>query len=80
MKTKILCRKDLFKHFIGHCCYEDCPDNWESMIDEEVFEWLQSHAWEPFVNHDGETIFGMIDSLTDSMVNFLIDHEINVVV
>ena len=80
MKTNVLCRQDLFKHFITHFSYEEVPDNWDDMTDQECFAWLSETAWEPFEKHDGETIFGMVDDLTDSTLNFLIANEINVVV
>lgn len=54
-----------------HFLTEPIPKNYAEMKDEEFYDFLKDHAWEPFEYWRGEDIFKEIDSLADTLIKFL---------
>jgi hypothetical protein len=71
--------KDMaIKHYIGHFCCEEVPDEWDTMTGDEQETWLHDNAWKPFENEAGSKIYAMIECMADSMLNFLNINDVEV--
>ena len=39
---------------------EHLPDNFQDWEDEELYEWVEQHAWQPFENWSGKDLLEQI--------------------
>lgn len=41
----------------------ELPDSWNSIVDEELYQWIESNAWYPYEEWSGERIYEAIVDL-----------------
>ena len=51
--------------------YEELPDDYFEMSEEDQHKHLESYAWQPLEHHEGNKIAGYIDSLADHIIQDL---------
>jgi hypothetical protein len=56
-----------YEHYIqeasGHYFTEHLPDDWNTWEREELDEWCEEHAWEPFEYHHTDWVFEQVTTL-----------------
>lgn len=61
-------KNEAYQKAAGEHLTDYLPDNWEEMEEDELFLFLEEHAWEPFEYYTGSRIWEMI---TESAENLL---------
>ena len=51
----------------GHYFTEHLPDDWHTWEQEELDQWCEVHAWQPFEHDDIEWVFEQVDNLALSI-------------
>jgi hypothetical protein len=60
---------DYYRLASGFYQFEDLPDNYLELEDDEFHKLLEANAWEPFEGHRGENIALFIENLSVAMEN-----------
>lgn len=55
---------------------DDLPENFRSMENEDLKDFIEGHLWQPFEGETAEDVLEMITTLADSMRGY-IDNEKN---
>jgi len=59
--------QDYYRIASGFYQFEDLPDNYHELEDDEFHELLEANAWQPFEGHKGENIAFFILNLSVEM-------------
>ena len=51
--------------------YEELPDDYFEMSEEDQHNHLESYAWQPLEHHEGSSIASYIDSLAEHIIQGL---------
>jgi hypothetical protein len=60
---------DYYRIASGFCQFEDLPDNYLELEDDEFYKLLEANAWEPFEGYRGKEIAFFIESISVEMEN-----------
>jgi hypothetical protein len=60
---------DYYRIASGFYQFEDLPDNYLELEEDEFYKLLEANAWQPFEGHRGENIAFHIESLSVAMEN-----------
>jgi hypothetical protein len=60
---------DYYRLASGYYQFEDLPDNYLEIEDDEFYKLLEANAWQPFEGYMGKDIASFIESLAVEMEN-----------
>ena len=61
--------QDYYRIASGFYQFEDLPENYLELEDDEFHKLLEANAWQPFEGHKGENIAFFIENLSVEMEN-----------
>ena len=67
----MITKNDIFEHEAGTFLCDLLPDKWDELEDQELFDFMEKNAWYPFEGWEGKDIFNVIDTASESTLNFL---------
>lgn len=60
-------KTDYYRIASGFCQFEDLPDNYLELEEDEFYKLLEANAWEPFEGYRGKEIAFFIESISSEM-------------
>ena len=65
--AKAIKRKDIIEHCAGGFLYNELPENWEGMEQQEFNEFLEENVWEQHEGQSAEWLWEQIEIAADSI-------------
>lgn len=64
-------RDEIFARMSGYYLTSFLPPEWVDWDDEQIDEFFEEHAWEPFEHWPVDEVFSQISSVTDEVIRLL---------